>query len=345
MTTLRESILPPIVRTFRRGEAWVMDAKRATYGASVARIIYGTVVVVFVIANLKASAFIWGPGSGWVQPLEHQTAWSFPFVFYSSADPVWLFTLKFLLLGVAGLALLLGWHTRISAIVVLFLYISLVSTNPVAYDQTDNAFRILLFYFCFADLSGHWSLDARRRSRRSRPPRLSNPVPWLPVILHNFAVVAVALQIFIIYGVAGLSKVSGSWWQDGTAVYYPLHLESLSPWPGLSDFVTTNALAVNVVTYVSVFIQLFFAFMLLQRWTRVIALLCIVGMHTGIAVLMGIPLFSLSMMAADGIFIRDVSYQKAERFVGRVVGSRLPWRRSARLTVSELPTDTSVVNG
>jgi hypothetical protein len=352
MSVFADRILQPVSRTYRRGEAWIMDAKRATYGASVARIIYGTVVVVFVTANLGASQFLWGPGSGWVEPIEHQTAWNFPFVFYSSADPGWLFTLKFLLLGLAGLALLVGWHSRIAAVVVLFLYISLVSTNPVAYDQTDNAFRILLFYFCFADLSLHWSLDARRR-RRYGPlfPRLPRPAPWIPIILHNFAIVAVALQIFIIYGVAGLSKVSGSWWQDGTAVYYPLHLESLSPWPWLSNLLTINALGVNIVTYISVFIQLFFAFLLLQRWTRVIALICIVGMHAGIAVLMGIPLFSLSMMAADGIFIRDSSYAKAEESVSRVIGPRLPWRRrssgepSASAGPSVVAERTSVVKG
>ncbi|GAA3876294.1 hypothetical protein GCM10022381_18660 [Leifsonia kafniensis] len=323
------------VRLLQSGESWLMDAKRATYGASLARIIYGIVVVVFVGANLGVSGFLWGPGSSWTQPISHQTTWAFPFVFYSTADPAWLFTLKFLLLGLAGLALLVGWHARIAAITVLFLMISLVSTNPVAADQTDNAFRILLLYFCLTDLSAHWSMDARRRARRvHRGIRRPRAPGWRPLIspvysnvVHNLAIVAVALQIFIIYGVAGLSKVPGSWWQDGTAVYYPLQLESLSPWPALSDLVVTNSLAVNIVTYVAVFIQIFFAFMLLQRWTRAIALIVIVGMHAGIGILMGIPLFSLSMMAADGIFVRDTTYAKIEHFVSSRVLPRMPWVR------------------
>jgi hypothetical protein len=326
-----DGIAAAVARAYRAGEAWLIDAKRATYGVAVARIGYGTVVVGFVVANFTVRDFIWGPGSGWVTPIQHQTAWSFPFIFYNSTDPGWLFTLKFLLLGVAGLALLLGWHSRTAAIVTLYLYISLVSTNPVAYDQTDNAFRILLFYFCFTDMSMRWSLDARRRTRRPVAARSSRALPvWFPTILHNGALVAVALQLFIIYGVAGLAKVAGSQWADGTAVYYPLQLDSLDPWPWLAQLVTANPLAVNIATYVSVYVEVFFAFMLLTRWTRIIALTGIVGMHVGIAVLMGLPFFSLSMMAADGIFIRDLTYAR----VGRYVRERtVPWLSSRLRTL------------
>jgi len=308
------------------GERWLIDGKRAVYGASVARIIYGLVIVLFVIANFARRNYLWGAASGWVKPIQSFTTWTAPFTFYSSSDPEWLFTLKFLLLGVVGLALLLGWHSRIAAIVTLFLYISLVSTNPVATDQTDNALRIILFYFVFADMSVHWSLDARRRRRRAEKGRARRRIlpEWFPNILHNGAIIAVALQIFIIYVVAGLSKVKGSQWQDGTAVYYPLHLDSLSPWPALSHLLVSNSILVNIVTYFAVFIQLFFPFLLLARWTRVIALLGIVGMHVGIGILMGLPLFSMAMMAADGIFIRDATYARVERYVG---DTTVPWLR------------------
>lgn len=315
---------------FRAGEHWLIDDKRARYGASVARIIYGLVIVLFVLANFARRDYLWGSASGWVKPIEPSTQWAVPFTFYSSSDPEWLFTLKFLLLGVAGLALLLGWHSRISAIVVLYLYISLVTTNPVATDQTDNALRIILFYFLFTDMSAHWSLDARRRRIQDAKGGRRRLMPWwFSNILHNGAIIAVAMQIFIIYVVAGLSKVKGSQWQDGTAVYYPLHLDSLSPWPALSHLLVSNSLAVNFVTYFAVFIQLFFPFLLLARWTRVIALLGIVGMHVGIGILMGLPLFSMAMMAADGIFIRDATYARIEHYVKRTT---VPWlkRKLAR---------------
>ncbi|MCU1404078.1 MAG: hypothetical protein JWQ43_381 [Glaciihabitans sp.] len=362
-----------MTRTLQRGEHWFVDTKHALYGASLARIIYGLVVVLFVLANFPQRNYLWGSAAGWVDPIKSFSDWAFPFTFYTPGEADWLFTIKFLLLGVAGVALLVGWHSRISAIVTLYLYISLVTTNPVASDQTDNAFRIILFYFVFADTSAHWSLDARRRSRKLSPHPLGSPLrleqqqlvrqspadlraadlraapvrarqpvaqratplsprQWVPNIIHNGAIVAVTLQIFIIYVVAGLSKVKGSQWQDGTAVYYPLNLQSLTPWPWLSDLATQNSLLVNFVTYFAVFIQLFFPFLLLARWTRVIALLGIVGMHAGIGVLMGLPLFSMAMMAADALFVRDVTYAKAEAYVK---STTIPWVRK-RLHLREL---------
>lgn len=314
-----------LLELWHRGLNWMVGAKRATYGASVARIIYGLVIVLFVLSNFGNRNFLWGTASGWGKPIAGYTDWAFPFTFYDSSDPGWLFTLKFVLLGVAGLSLMLGWHARISAVVVLYLYVSLVSTNSVATDQTDNALRIILFYFVFTDLSGHWSLDARRRRRRlagGKKPRGHWLPDWFTTIVHNGAIIAVALQIFIIYAVAGLSKVKGSQWQDGTAVYYPLRLDSLSPWPAINDVLVANGVLVNFVTYFAVFIQLFFPFLLLTRWTRVIALLGIVSMHAGIGILMGLPLFSMAMMAADGIFIRDTTYARIESTVSRKV---IPW--------------------
>lgn len=45
--------------------------------------------------------------------------------------------------------------------------------------------------------------------------------------------------------------------------------------------------------------------MLLSRPTRVIALIGILSFHIGIGVMMGLPWFSLTMIAIDSIFIRD----------------------------------------
>ncbi len=50
--------------------------------------------------------------------------------------------------------------------------------------------------------------------------------------------------------------------------------------------------------------------MLFNRYTRIIGLLGILSFHLGIALLMGLPWFSLTMIAVDAIFIRDHSFEK-----------------------------------
>lgn len=49
-------------------------------------------------------------------------------------------------------------------------------------------------------------------------------------LVHNAALMIIMAEACLIYATAGWYKIQGSRWQDGTAVYYPLHLDSFSPW-------------------------------------------------------------------------------------------------------------------
>ena len=68
-----------------------------------------------------------------------------------------------------------------------------------------------------------------------------------------------------------------------------------------------------------------FAFLLLARWTRRIALVAILGLHGGIALFLGLPLFSAAMLAADTIFVSSATYA----WVENQVRLRMPRRRRA----------------
>ena len=57
-------------------------------------------------------------------------------------------------------------------------------------------------------------------------------------LVHNAALFVIMAEACLIYATAGWYKIQGSRWQDGTAVYYPLHLDYFSPWPALSDLLT-----------------------------------------------------------------------------------------------------------
>lgn len=329
--------------TLKRAESWLLDTQHAGYGTSVARIVYGLVLVLTVVVNFPYRQFIWGDASGWAAPLRTDAAWWSAFDFFAPTDTGWALTLKLLLLALVGVLMVVGWHTRTVAIVALYLYISLVTTGPTSTDQADNAFRIMLFYFCFTDMSRHWSLDARRHAKRvargQRAKAWALPA-WLPNAVNNLALVAIAYQLFIIYVTAGLSKVQGDLWERGTAIYYPLEVDKFMPWPWVNDLLMQNGLMVGVVTYFSVFIQIFFPLLLLVRWTRVIALLGIMAMHLGIGLFMGLGLFSLTMVAADVIFVRDSTYAAVERWLKpRLKRRRARSKRARTSTANSLDAE------
>ncbi|WP_418960038.1 HTTM domain-containing protein [Streptomyces tritici] len=141
-------------------------------------------------------------------------------------------------------------------------------------------------------------------------------------LVHNGALVVIAFQICIVYACAGWYKIPGSTWQQGTAVHYALHQEFLTSWPMLSEALTSSSVLVLAMTYGTVIVQVAFPFALLRRKAKNVLLVLLIGEHIGIAVLMGLPYFSLVMVAADSVFAPTALLLWLGRTSGRL-GRRL----------------------
>ncbi|WP_443046579.1 HTTM domain-containing protein [Streptomyces sp. NBC_00247] len=125
-------------------------------------------------------------------------------------------------------------------------------------------------------------------------------------IVHNAALVVIMAEVCLIYATAGWYKIQGSRWQDGTALYYPLKLDYFTPWPELSNVIAASSLMVMVVTYATVIVQVAFPFTLFNRRVKNVLLVVMMGEHAGIAVLLGLPFFSMAMISADAVFLPTV---------------------------------------
>lgn len=307
-------------RLVESGQRWLFDGKKATYGLAAMRILLGIAMLGSLVVNFAERHYVWGAASRWLTPWLAIDEYGFPFTWvFREGDSAALFTAKYVVLAVLATAFLLGWRTRIVTPLLLIGVTSLMRLNPLADDAGDNIVRIMLLFLCFADSARHWSLDARRRALvTDRPSRLRWP-PWVGVLFHNAALMAIAAQIFIIYMTSGLSKVQGEMWREGVGLYYPLRIGQYAAWPWLNEIVYTNGLFVTAGSYVTVFVQVLFPLLLLRRGTRVVALVLIFAMHTGIAITMALPWFSLAMIAADAVFIRDATYAG---LAARIVAAR-----------------------
>ncbi|HET6360292.1 MAG TPA: HTTM domain-containing protein [Streptomyces sp.] len=122
-------------------------------------------------------------------------------------------------------------------------------------------------------------------------------------LAHNAALVVIMAEVCVIYATAGWYKIQGSRWQDGTALYYPLKLDYFTPWPALSDLLASGGVMVMVLTYGTVIVQVAFPFTLFNRRVKNVLLVAMMMEHAAIAVLLGLPFFSLAMIAADAVFL------------------------------------------
>ncbi|MFD8982297.1 HTTM domain-containing protein, partial [Streptomyces sp. NPDC059564] len=122
-------------------------------------------------------------------------------------------------------------------------------------------------------------------------------------LLHNAGMLVIMAEVCLIYATAGWYKIQGSRWQDGTALYYPLQLDYFTPWPGLSGVLAGSGLVVLLLSYGTVAVQVAFPFTLFNRRVKNVLLAVMMLEHAGIAVLLGLPFFSLAMIAADAVFL------------------------------------------
>ncbi|NEA80275.1 HTTM domain-containing protein [Actinospica acidiphila] len=171
------------------------------------------------------------------------------------------------------------------------------------------------------------------RLARTNQPRILLDV--VANVVHNGALLVIMAEACLIYATAGWYKVQGSRWQDGTAVHYPLHLEYFSPWPSLAELFTASGTLVMLVTYVTVAVQVAFPFTLFNRRVKNVLLSFMILEHAVIAVVLGLPFFSLAMIAADAVFLPTSFLRRTGRVAARA-RERLRPREDAALVPPRL---------
>ncbi|OEJ35383.1 deoxyribonuclease HsdR [Streptomyces subrutilus] len=319
------------------GALWALLTERpvSLYAASVLRIGYGLLYLVFLLREFPHRDEIWGPGSPWTpalaQQLFDQTGWN---SILTLSDSRAYFELCYVLALVTSALFMLGWRTRAMSVLFAVVVASFHARSIFMTDGGDNLILLMALYLVLTACGRRWSLDARRnRLKAARAGDTPEPVKsfsaqqladaraTLTTVVHNCGILVIAAQVCFLYGSAGLYKIQGTTWGNGTALHYALHLELFQPWPALSHLVAEYPMVIAIASYVTVLLQVAFPFVLFGK-LKYPVLAVLLGMHVGIAVLLGLPLFSGAMIVADAVFLPDRFYT----FLPRL------WRRAGQRT-------------
>ncbi len=212
--------------------------------------------------------------------------------------------LLFLVAAIFGAMLLVGYRTKLAAIVSWALLISLQSRNPVVLQGGDVLLRMLAFWAMFVPLNAYFSVDRA----------LDNSGARYPQRVCTAGTLALMAQVAMLYWFSALLKHSPEWWGEGSAVYYALSLEQFSTFAG--RFLLQFPQLLKSLTYLTLGIELaapvllFFPFWSGPARAAGILLLALlqlglgVSMHLGhfplVALVALIPLLPASLWARPG---------------------------------------------
>ncbi|MFH8753570.1 HTTM domain-containing protein [Streptomyces rimosus] len=304
-------------------------------GLALLRLLLGAAAVESYLAAYSRHAELWGP-DGYI-PLHRfreTVHLSFTSAYAWSPHPAYFEAVYHLGLVVALAFCVCGG--RVLTVVHLLLYWSFEVRNGQALDHGHLLARFLLTFMIFTVCDARLSPFAARTRKRlaAREDR-----PSAPHILHNCAVFLMVFQICVLYLMAGLWKLLGPRWQEGTAFYYIVR--SLRPPPTELLTALTSIPAITVgISYASVLLEVGFPLCAASRHRRIreLAAGAAALMHLGIIPLVGLFNFSLVMIAADALVLRDSDYRATKAELNRLA---LRYSSSARRHVPRRPAPSA----
>ena len=256
---------------------WFSPADAATLG--LIRIFAGAMLFyTHLIWSLDLGAFF--GTSGWLPEgaveLLQKDSYSWSYLWWLQDSPALLWICH--LLGLVVFAMLtVGLFSRVVSVLALFIALAYVHRVPGALFGLDQINVMLAMYLAVGPCGDAFSLDRWLAERRAGGP-LSMRESWSA----NLAIRLIQIHLCIIYLFAGMAKLTGPAWWDGTAMwmalgnmeYQSLDMTWLAEWPRL----------INVMTHVTLFWELSYSALIWPRQTRGVVLALAIPLHMGIAI-------------------------------------------------------------
>ena len=208
----------------------------------------------------------------------------------------------YVLLLLSALSLMVGFKSRLSALILFICLASFHHRNLLIFHSGDTLMRVCLFLLLFGPIDRMYAIDSRGKA----PAQAS---PWVQNLLR--------FQIAIVYAHSFFSKMEGSTWWDGTAIYYALHMEDFYrfPVPLLFD----NIMTVKLATWSTLVIELALWTLIWISGLRYYVLAAGVILHLGIDWSMNLPFFEDLMIASYVLFLKPEDIERFVLFVRQVL--------------------------
>jgi Vitamin K-dependent gamma-carboxylase len=219
----------------------------------------------------------------------------YAFTFWWSVPPRWIW-LAYVLSMTVLFWFTIGLWTRFSSILAVVVVISFAHRVPEALFGLDKINMMLTLYMAVGPSGKAFSVDrwlACRRTKDFSPPEPS----WGA----NFALRLIQIHMCIIYLFAGASKLQGTAWWNGEAMWMVLgnlEYQSID-----MTWLAWHPWAIELLSHLTVFWELTFCVLIWIPLLRPLVLFESLILHLGIGVCMGLWTFSLAMLIGCAAFL------------------------------------------
>ncbi len=184
------------------------------------------------------------------------------------------------------IAMFAGFFTRTSTATVFLMHLMLTSTAVATTYGVDQFARIALFYCVCFPTGARYSFDASGKDPSKQT-----------LVSARIGIRMLQLHIALMYLATGLHKASGPQWWDGEAIWRAITLPQLatvdltwmSAYPDLLIMIGWSTLAIEIGYVAFVW----------HRRTRPLIVGSIIGMHVGIALILGLVSFAMIMIVLN----------------------------------------------
>jgi hypothetical protein len=303
------------------GRAWRLFwfEPQAMYPLGLVRIAFGAVALLWALWLLPIrNGLLDAHGVTPTQPSDAHT-WGIFQIWNTNAALL----IGIIVLLLAAFALMVGWHSRLAAVVVCVLILSFERRASWTFNGGDVLMRIEALFLAISPCGAALSLDQRRRTGRF----------WSAQTRPNWPIRLFQIQLSLIYLSAARTKFAGETWTNGTAVSYALRIDDMQRVP-LPHWFVTNALAMNAMTWGAMAIEL--AVGILVWWPRCRPWVLSAGvlLHVMVDVHIQIGIFSYAIFV---MYLAWISPETVKHLPDKLIRARRRRRKVDR-------NDVQVVN-
>jgi len=116
---------------------------------------------------------------------------------------------------------------------------------------------------------------------------------------HRYLILMLQLHLCLVYFFGGLGKIVGTDWWDGNAMWSVVAVYSLDFIKDKTEMFLTFWPLLQVLSIGTILLELFYPVLVFFKRTRKFAIISVIAMHVGIAVVMGLYTFALVMITMN----------------------------------------------